>query len=466
MTSPSVPPPPYQAKSKRPYVTYVLLLISVSAYVVEWITGQGGWVLTHLAHERVKVWDGQYWRLLTALFIHHSMVFHLAMNMLALLVLGRVIERVLGSWRFFVLYLASGIAGSLFFQAFSDGWGPALGASGAVYGVFGALALILTSRTATAELVPRWRFLGTIVFVVAADQVLAYSLEFGGAGVSLAVSAHLGGLVSGVALGYVLTPRPLGSTQRVRRLQVAVASAFVLFFAAVGVYGCLYTIDDANWRALTEVRALQVPLRERKFEEALEPWYGLRTQDEAFKRALGYDLYDGLMAQGRQDLAEKVLDELIASAAVELKVAEKQGPVSAARLNELAWLYALRGKKLNEAKKYAIEAVRIVQERRRENMWAKLFPNAQARLEESQYLNTRGWVKLQLSEDESAIEDLTVAAELLPIGAHFLYLAWAQEQLGDEAAAREAAGKAHSAGDLSLYESRVLEELRARLGDF
>jgi tetratricopeptide (TPR) repeat protein len=214
------------------------------------------------------------------------------------------------------------------------------------------------------------------------------------------------------------------------------------------------------------MRALQVPLREKKFEEALERWYGLRTQDEVFKRGLGYHLYDGLMAVGKQDLAEKVLDELIASAVAELKVTEKQSTQLAERLNELAWLYALRGKNLEEAKKYAIEAVRIVRERRRENVWVKLFPNAQARLEESQYLNTRGWVELQLLEDELAIKYLAEAAELAPIGSNLLYLALAHDALGEEDAAREVAGKAHSAGDLSLYESRLLEELRERLVEF
>ena len=468
MSRASVLPPSYLARSKRPYVTFLLLFISTGAYLAEWITGGGEWVLTHFAQDRIKVWDGQYWRLFTALFIHHSMVFHLMMNMLALLALGRVIERVLGWWRFSVLYFVSGIAGSFSFQAFSDGH-LALGASGAVYGIFGALALILTSRTPTGELVPRWKFLGTMLFVLAADQVFAYLLKFGGAEISLGVSAHFGGLVSGVALGYVLIPRPLGSTHRVQQLRVAVTAVFALCFGAVGVYGCIYPSEDANWRTLTEMRTLQAPLREGNFEEALERWRDLTIEDETFRRQMGYVLFDGLMAVGKQDQAEDVLDDLIASAVSELKVREKRGTQSAESLNELAWFYALRGTNLEEAKLYADGAVRSVQAKRGGNAWLwlhRLFSYTQDRSEESQYLNTRGWIELQLSEDELAIKDLKEAAELDPIGPNFLYLAWAHEQLGNEEEAREAVGKAHLAGGFTLYEGRVLEVLQEKLGDF
>jgi rhomboid protease GluP len=456
----------YQAKARRPYVTYILLFISVGAYLVEWNAGGEEWVLTHLAQERVKVWEGQYWRLFTAIFIHHTMVSHVAMNMLALLALGRVIERVLGSGRFLLLYLASGLAGSLFFQAFSEGAGPALGASGAVYGVFGALALVLTSRTAIGELVPRWKFPATLLFVVAADQVVAYGLEFGGAGVSLAVSAHLGGLVAGSALGYVLTPRPLGSTPRVRRLQMAVASAFVLSVSAVGVYGCVLRTPAADLRSWIEVRALEVQLQERNFERAFELWYGLRTRDRGLKQGKGLGVYDGLMSIGKQDLAEKALNELIASALAALMATDKQSPQRAQCLNEVAWLCGQRGTDLQQAKDFAIEAVGLAREARSENVWLRLFPGAPARLEESLYLNTLGWVELQLAEYDLGITHLEEAADLVPMGANLLYLALGHDVLGQTDAAREVAGQARLAGDLTLYETRLLEELQQSLGEF
>ena len=81
--------------------------------------------------------NGEWWRLVTSMFIHVGLV-HLAVNMYALYNLGPLIERLFGNVGFFILYMLSGISGSLASYAFSAG-GASAGASGAIFGLFGGM---------------------------------------------------------------------------------------------------------------------------------------------------------------------------------------------------------------------------------------------------------------------------------------------------------------------------------------
>src|SRR5437764_12382773 len=83
--------------------------------------------------------QGEYWRLLTAVFIHIG-IMHLAFNSIALLSFGRLAELIYGHWRFLAIYLISGIAGATFSALFNPR-GLSAGASGAIFGIAGALAV-------------------------------------------------------------------------------------------------------------------------------------------------------------------------------------------------------------------------------------------------------------------------------------------------------------------------------------
>jgi rhomboid protease GluP len=150
------------------------------------ITGAG-------AVDPVRVWNGEVWRLLTACFVHLG-VWHLALNMWVLMQLGRVLERMIGGARLLLIYLSSGVFG--FACSVATSAVPTAGASGAVFGVTGALlALALLSRH---------RELGKILFealmpFVAATLVLGYLVRM------VDNSAHIGGLVFGFLLGLGLT---------------------------------------------------------------------------------------------------------------------------------------------------------------------------------------------------------------------------------------------------------------------
>jgi rhomboid protease GluP len=168
--------------------------------------------------------DGQWWRLATAMFIHFG-VLHLAMNMWALWDGGNFVERLYGSGRFVALYAASGLAGNLVSLYIQGNRAVAAGASGAIFGLYGALLIALWRERAVLH--PhefKWLFWGGAGFAVA---MIGFGLLVPG----IDNAAHIGGLATGSLLGIALY-RPLRPADRAGRLRrLAAAGAAV---AAVG----------------------------------------------------------------------------------------------------------------------------------------------------------------------------------------------------------------------------------------
>ena len=145
--------------------------------------------------------DGDWYRLVTAMFLHASLL-HLAFNMLALYWLGTIVEQALGTWRFLLLYFVSGIAGSAGALALSDPFAVTVGASGAIYGIMGAL-LVLEYR-ATGS------FAGQALGLIVLNLALTFAIP------NISIGGHLGGLVGGILATFALAhfryarPRSLG----------------------------------------------------------------------------------------------------------------------------------------------------------------------------------------------------------------------------------------------------------------
>jgi len=141
---------------------------------------------------------GEYWRLFTSMFLHIG-VMHLFFNGYALLVIGTELERLLGPGRFSAIYLLSGLFGSLASYALSDSL--AAGASGAIFGIIGALAAFFLVHR---ERLGAWgsRRLANIGIVIVFNLVLGFSQPG-----RIDNFAHVGGLLAGLALGWVLAPR-------------------------------------------------------------------------------------------------------------------------------------------------------------------------------------------------------------------------------------------------------------------
>ena len=138
--------------------------------------------------------DGAYWQLLTSTFMHVQ-VWHIAGNMLALYVLGPQVEAVLGRVRFLAVYLLSGLAGSATAYWLSSPDGYSLGASGAIYGLFGALGVLI------------WKVGGDLRSLGA---LLAVNLVITFAVPNISWQAHLGGLLGGALVTAVLVFSPRG----------------------------------------------------------------------------------------------------------------------------------------------------------------------------------------------------------------------------------------------------------------
>jgi rhomboid protease GluP len=140
---------------------------------------------------------GEYWRLFTSMFLHIG-VMHLAFNGYALVVIGTELESILGWIRFLIVYLLSGLFGSLASYAFSPHLSA--GASGAVFGLIGALAVFFALYRRELGSFGRRR-LGQIGFLIVINLFLGFTQQ------GIDNLAHLGGLVSGIVLGWALAPR-------------------------------------------------------------------------------------------------------------------------------------------------------------------------------------------------------------------------------------------------------------------
>ena len=175
-------------------VTQLLIALNVGVYIAELAGGSGvngdsGWIFEHGVLFGPLVQAGDWWRLITSAFMHYG-PFHLLLNMYGLYFAGTLLERAIGPWRFLLLYLVSGLAGS----AGALVWSPnslTLGASGALFGILGAL-FVLERR---GHLATEGQIAGLIVINLIFTIAFANYISVGG---------HLGGLVGGVASMFLL----------------------------------------------------------------------------------------------------------------------------------------------------------------------------------------------------------------------------------------------------------------------
>jgi rhomboid protease GluP len=163
--------------------------------------------------------DGEWWRLGAAMFLHFGAL-HLATNMLALWDSGRLVENVFGPVRFALIYLLSGLTGNLLSLIVQGDRAVSAGASGAIFGIYGAfLAFLLIEQRRLHPRDFRWMFWGVVAFSL-------ITLGFGFSIPGIDNAAHVGGLVAGVMAGFVLSPASAVAELSRRRQRWLVAAAF------------------------------------------------------------------------------------------------------------------------------------------------------------------------------------------------------------------------------------------------
>ncbi len=179
-----------------------LLLIAANVAVFVWEVGHGALVsrdaiIAAGALSRALVLRGQWWRLVTPMFLHGSPG-HLIGNMIALYVLGMACEHAFGSRKTLALYLWSGVTASLVSIALSPG--PSVGASGAIFGLMGAVIAVLSRHQ--HRFYVRDKRIGVVLAAWA-----VYTIATGLLSPYVDNGAHMGGFLGGALLGLRLEPR-------------------------------------------------------------------------------------------------------------------------------------------------------------------------------------------------------------------------------------------------------------------
>ncbi|MEV7692951.1 rhomboid family intramembrane serine protease [Microbacterium sp. NPDC089189] len=193
----------------RPTVTYTIIAICAAVYVLSLglpaIQGWLGFSAGYLYPQLTGAFEP--WRLLTGTLVHSSL-WHVGLNMLALWMLGRGLEPLLGHMRFLALYLIGALGGSVAVALLAPN-SFVVGASGAIFGLFGALVVI--GRHIGAEITG-------ILIILAINFAIGFL-----PGMTISWQAHLGGLVAGAVAGLIFarTRRP-----QQRRLQIGMLSGW------------------------------------------------------------------------------------------------------------------------------------------------------------------------------------------------------------------------------------------------
>ncbi|OIK26004.1 rhomboid family intramembrane serine protease [Streptomyces malaysiense] len=203
-------------------LTKVLIGINIAVFLVQLAVGERftqrfellGQAYTPLLPGVQGIAQGQYYRLLTAMFLHGGFT-HLLFNMLSLWWIGGPLEAALGRARYLTLYAVSGLAGSALTYLLAAPNAPSLGASGAIFGLFGATGVLM--RRLNYDMRPLFALL-------VINLIITFTPHF-----NIAWQAHVGGLVAGVVTGYAMVHAP----RRNRALVQYGTCAVVLVVVAV-----------------------------------------------------------------------------------------------------------------------------------------------------------------------------------------------------------------------------------------
>ena len=180
---------------RRSLLTPTIILVVANVLVYFYTSLVGGSfietdynVMLMFGQYNVNVFAGQYWQLLTSMFVHAN-VLHLGMNMLFLLIFGSRTEELFTTEEYFSVYMFSGLAGNILTLFLMSPYTVSVGASGAIFGMYGA-GLIYMRKTFGQS--------------IAGALLYAFLLLMLSTGSGVNVIAHFGGLAAGLIMGYIL----------------------------------------------------------------------------------------------------------------------------------------------------------------------------------------------------------------------------------------------------------------------
>jgi membrane associated rhomboid family serine protease len=179
--------------------------------------------------------EGEWWRIITGGFLHANLL-HLAFNMYALYIVGGAMERVVGWPRFLTIYMVSLLGGSAGALLTTDPFIPTVGASGAIFGLFGAFVFLQMSRGMN----PMQGGIGPTILL---NLLITFAIP------GISKGGHIGGLVAGLICGYILLGRNRVEARTRRdatRVLIPVCLAVGLACAVLGVWAADYAASHSS----------------------------------------------------------------------------------------------------------------------------------------------------------------------------------------------------------------------------
>lgn len=354
--------------------TYVVVAINLLIFVLMTLAGGSTnpeVLLRFGASYGPLIHRGEYWRLVMPMFLHIGLA-HLLVNAFALFILGRILERVYGYGRFAFLYVGAGICSSALSMSVSAK--VAAGASGAIFGLAGAM---LVAGYRHQDALP-WRLRrvfgrGILPFIVV-NLIMGYLIP------GIDNWGHLGGLLGGIALAWVIPPPvesfpPSSTAEHSSQAMVVVPLAVVM--AAMAVTGQQYLISRQVGRLLNESMRLRAQKQDEQARQVLQEAVRIAPRDARPREQLGVLFLE----QDQVDAAIRELEEALAlnpsAGRAELRLAlaylRKGDPTRVERLitslvgkevepavaRQVLGDLCYQNKLLQDASKYYLEAIQL-----------------------------------------------------------------------------------------------------------
>ncbi|WP_175480326.1 rhomboid family protein [Gracilibacillus ureilyticus] len=234
----------------KPFFTYILLAMNVIMFgLLEFFGGSTSTdtLLTFGAKYNLAIVEGEWWRILTSMFLHIGIP-HIVLNMMALYFIGSLVERIYGNLRFILIYFLSGIAGGIASFALNDS--IAAGASGAIFGLFGALLFFGTQFPKDFFRTIGWN----VIFVVCLNVVFGFTVD------QIDNDAHIGGLIGGFAASGIVMFRQY----RRKLIQITATVCLVLLLSILGTYG--YYNEANHYNESVRLQVIQQLIKEENYD--------------------------------------------------------------------------------------------------------------------------------------------------------------------------------------------------------
>ena len=260
----------------KPFMTYILMVINIIMFIILELNGGSTnlpTLIVYGAKYNPAIIDGEWWRFVSSMFLHIGYI-HLFMNMLALYYLGTLIEKIYGSVRFLGIYFLSGIAGSLLSFVLSTN--VSAGASGALFGMFGALLFFGINNKKIF-----FKTFGKSVILI-----LIINISFGYLIPQIDMGAHIGGLIGGfIAASITCLPH---------NKNILLSLIGTITYVMIFIYILLFGIESNESDAMYLLMQTEENIAKENFDEAISyASRGIELEEELqaelhFQRAYAY----------------------------------------------------------------------------------------------------------------------------------------------------------------------------------